>query len=78
MQKTNDEKFEITENENGEFELYSSALGTFGFLSLVPNGSYYVYFPKFSGFLKPKHLIYIVQELNKLNKYDKFKDNMKH
>lgn len=77
MQKNNDETLEITETENGSFELYSSSLGIFGCISLIRGGAYYVYYPKFSGFLKPKHLIYIVQELNRLNKYDKYKESMK-
>jgi hypothetical protein len=77
MDKINNETLEITECENGDLELYSSSLGVFGYISLIKGGSYYVYYPKFSGFLKPKHLIYIVQELNRLNKYDKFKETMK-
>lgn len=78
MQKNSDELLEITETENGSFKLYSSSLGIFGYISLIRGGTYYVYYPKFSGFLKTKHLIYIVQELNILNKYDKFKESMKY
>jgi len=72
------EVFELNELEDGSIELYSSFIGIFGHIKLTASNTYYVYYPKFEGFLKAKHLIFIVQELNRLNKYDSYKEKMKH
>jgi hypothetical protein len=76
--KNETEIFELNELEDGSIELYSNYIGIFGFIKLTSSNTYYVYHPKFEGFLKAKHLIFIVQELNRLNKYDTYKEKMKH
>lgn len=80
MEKNNREQLEIMELEDGSFELYSNFIGIFGHIKLVSSKSYYVFyaFPSFNGFLKAKHTIFITQELNRLNKYDSYKERMKY
>lgn len=78
MEKNNKEILETNELEDGSLELYSSHIGIFGFIRLTQSKTYYVYYPSFNGFLKAKHLIFITIELNRLNKYDAYKEKLKH
>lgn len=72
------EILELNEIEDGSLECYSNLFGVFGYIRLTESKTYYVYHPKFTGFLKAKHLIFLVTELNRLNKYDEYKEKMKH
>lgn len=78
MEKNNREVLYLVELEDKAFELFSSYIGIFGYIRLTQSGTYYVYYPEYKGFLKAKHTIFITQELNKLNKYDSYKEKMKH
>lgn len=76
--KNNKELLNLIQLEDGSFSLVSNYIGLFGYIELTQSGTYYVYFPVYDGFLKAKHLIFITQKLNELNKYDEFKEKMKH
>jgi hypothetical protein len=78
MENKTREILECNEQEDMSHELYSNYIGVFGFIRLTQSGTYYVYYPEYKGFLKAKHTIFITQELNRLNKYDSYKEKMKH
>ena len=62
--------------EDGNFELYSDVIGMFGTIRQIQNKNYYVFYTDFKGFLKAKHLIFIITELNRLNDYYKYRDSL--
>lgn len=78
MENKTREILECNEQEDSSFELYSNYIGIFGFIRLTQSKTYYVYYPEYKGFLKAKHTIFITQELNRLNKYDSYKEKIKH
>jgi hypothetical protein len=68
------EELYSTQIENGDIEVYSDVIGMYGFIQQVKNKNYYVFYTDFKGFLKAKHLIFIISELNRLNNYYKYRD----